>query len=113
MRMAIFEVSIEGTAISFGRNEDGEDYPYLCQDDFTFVREGADMVTVMMSVQADLDLLNIALKAKYPEHFRDDRDWEFKIVGVIKTCLIRFNANWIKEYVEDGIFTRNYEDQEN
>jgi hypothetical protein len=110
--MAIYEVTIEGSTIAFEENEEGEPFPVLSEESFTFTKEGRDLIATMMAVQGDLDAMNIALKAKYPEHYRDGIDWEFKIVGVVKTCLIHFNKTWIKEYVEDGVLTRNYEEDD-
>ena len=107
--MAIYEVTIEGSGIEF---EDGEVFPVLCEESFTFMKEGHDLIATMMAVQAELDIFNAALKAKYPEHYKDGIDWEFRVVGIIKTCMIRFNETWIKEYVEDGVLTRNYEEGE-
>ena len=106
--MAIYEVTIEGSLVAFEENEEGEPFPCLSEESFSFTKEGQDLIETMMAVQADVDIMNAALKAKYPEHYKDDTDWEFKIVGVVKTCLIHFNKTWIKEFVEDGVLTRNY-----
>ena len=38
---------------------------------------------------------------------------EFQIVGIVETDNILFGDGWIKEYVEKGVISRDYEDQEN
>lgn len=108
--MAIFEVTISGSNVYY--DEDLKTVMCLEEATFTFTREGPDLIGVMMSVQAKLDILNEALKEKHPLAFKDGIDWEFKIVGINLTPLIHFNDTWIKEFVEDGVLTRNYEEED-
>lgn len=64
----------------------------------------------MMSAQTTVDHLNEALREKYPDAYTDKHDWEFKIIGINRTELIRFNDTWITQYIEQGIL--NYEEEE-
>jgi len=112
--MAIYEVTITGCGFSPCFDEDDEPSGYaFYEDSHVFHREGSDLITTMMAVQALLDRMNEGLKNKHPDVYKDGADWEYKIVGICKTDFIRFNEMWIKEFVEQGILSRNYEDQEN
>ena len=108
--MAIFEVTITGSSVVY--EEDCETTAYLEEESFIFTQEGRDLIDTMMAVQSKLDVLNDLLKKKYPDAFKDDVDWEFKVEGIRKTDCIRFGDTWIKEYVEQGIVVRNYNEGE-
>jgi len=110
--MALFEVTIAGSAIGYYENDEGKDAPYLTEDTYMFLQEGSDLIETMMAIQPKLDALNEALRQKHPEVYKSNLDWEFKIVGLCKTELIRFNDTWIKEYVEQGVISRNYKDED-
>ena len=93
--------------------EDEDDECQFCEQ-YDFMWSGPDLITTMMSIQQKLDVLNESQKQKWKDAPRDARFMEeFQIVGIVETDNIRFGDGWIKEYVEKGVISRDYEDQEN
>ena len=110
--MALWEVTIQGSSVCFIEGEDGEPVKCLEEDYHRFVKEGPDLIATMMVVQSKLDVLNEKLKPQHPEMYKDNIDWEYKIVGIVKTDMIQFNDRWIEEFVGQGVISRNYEEEE-
>jgi hypothetical protein len=109
----LWEVSVEGSLVSYGEDEDGRAIPCLSEDTIAFIEEGRDLIEIMMLVQAKLDVLNGKLKQKYPDLYKDDLDWEYKIVGIGRTDLVRFDDRWIEEFVDKEVMTWNSNEEEN
>ena len=108
--MAQWQVTIRAHMLI---REDEDDECQFCEQ-YDFMWSGPDLITTMMSIQQKLDVLNESQKQKWKDAPRDARFMEeFQIVGIVETDNILFGDGWIKEYVEKGVISRDYEDQEN
>ena len=86
-----------------------------CQfpEQYTFIWTGPDFITTMMALQQKMDALNERQKKKWETSPREARFLEeFQIVGIIETDHIMFGDKWIEEYIEKGVISRNYVEDE-
>ena len=108
--MAQWEVTIRAHKLV---RDDEDDECQFCEQ-YAFIWSGPDLIATMMSVQQKLDLLNESQKKKWESAPRKARFMEeFQIVGIIETDNIKFGDKWIEEYVERGVISRDYAEDEN
>lgn len=107
--MAQWEVTIRAFALV--TDDEGHECQY--QDQFVFAWTGTDFITTMMSIQQKLDTLNERQRKKWETAPREARFIEeFQIVGIIETDHIVFGDRWIDEFVEKGVISREYTEDE-
>lgn len=107
--MAQWEVTVRAHVLIV--DDEGDECQFTEQ--YIFIWTGPDLITTMMSIQQKLDMLNESQKKKWETTPRKARFLdEFKIYGIIETDHIRFGDRWIEEYVERGVISRDYAEDE-
>ncbi len=107
--MAQWEVTIRAAVLV--RDDEGDECQFLEQ--YTFMWTGTDFITVMMSAQLKIDILNDRQKKKWESTSQKSRFLEeFNIIGIVETDQVKFGDKWIEEYVERGVISRDYAEDE-